>query len=249
MDGCVTNGAARSWGPSTARCCLWRLYGLLGAAAPDGGPGPLRVPAAYLAGDGEGRQDDSSWRRGWPPSSTTTSSSAPTGCATSRPGDRFSRTSDPRQETADWQAHLWRQLAEPEAGDHLARRLAMTLEKLQVAAIGKTPALPARITVFGVSSLPPIFLELLRAAARHLPVELYFASPTWHFWGDLASDREQSRLARRLRRRGSAPGGHYERGNSLLAALGGQGRDFFNLLQELDESGESWHERRIRRSG
>lgn len=220
---------------------LWRLFDLLGAAAAEPG-GPLRAPAAYLAGDADGRKryqlasrlaalfDDYQLFRGdW--------------LETFEAGSPLFDDPDPRHETAEWQALLWRRLTRPGApGEPLARRLGRTLEALRQGESESFPALPARLTVFGVSSLPPIFLTLLQATARHLPVELYFASPTWHFWGDLTSDREQSRLARRRPGGASPGGGHYERGNSLLAALGGQGRDFFNLLQELDESGESWHD-------
>ena len=223
---------------------LWRLFALLGEAAATPGHA-LRVPAAYLLQDPDQRKrfqlsarlaalfDDYQLFRGdW--------------LRDFEAGRPLFPPEDPRQDTAAWQAYLWRRLHHPGAGDSLARRLERTIEILYRGWDAKNaPRLPPRITVFGVSSLPPVFLELLRAASCHLEVELYFASPTWHYWGDLFSDREQVRLARRFRRSSAAPAaipGHLERGNSLLSGLGQQGRDFFNLLQELDESGESWHD-------
>src|SRR5690606_24305747 len=41
---------------------------------------------------------------------------------------------------------------------------------------GAPTNLPGRITVFGVSTLPPAFLELLAALARHTEVTVYCAS-------------------------------------------------------------------------
>ena len=79
---------------------------------------------------------------------------------------------------------------------------------------------------------PPVFLRLMPALSRFIPVAIYFTSPTYHYWGDLRSEREVDRITRRIERRRTAPIDelHYEQGQPLLAALGRQGRDFFNLL-------------------
>ncbi len=160
---------------------------------------------------------------------------------------------------ASWQSELWRSLAGTGTAaapreDHLARRTARLLEILRAPA---TPAaaLPRRLSVFGASTLPPIFLEVAVALARLVPVRVYLLSPTYHYWGDLRSEREAARIRRRLRgaatRRRPAtakPGDdhrepdHLEVGHPLLAAFGRQGRDFFNLLQEADAEGAAWHE-------
>jgi exodeoxyribonuclease V gamma subunit len=244
--------ARREMEPFDREVLLWRIYRLLGQLDKGGEPS-LRVPAAYLAGDEGGRKrfqlaarlaglfdDYQLFRPDW-------LREIEAGRPLFEAADP--RQADSRQESAAWQAWLWLRLQQEGSGEHLARRLQATVEKLLESPAGKPLPLPQRITVFGVSSLPPVFLELLRAASLHLSVEIYFASPTWHYWGDLFSDREQVRLARRFRRRDAgAPAGdplaagHFERGHSLLSALGGQGRDFFNLLQELDASGEAWHE-------
>ena len=76
---------------------------------------------------------------------------------------------------AAWQAAIWRALcADIGPGvPHLATQLRRTIDALDHGAVD---ALPARIVVFGVSALPPLFLELLAAVARHLPVTIYSAS-------------------------------------------------------------------------
>lgn len=80
---------------------------------------------------------------------------------------------------ARWQAALWRTLC-ADSGDgvlHLAARMRRMIDTLHTTP--SPPAdLPPRITVFGVSTLPPVFVELLLALARHLPVTIYSAAPT-----------------------------------------------------------------------
>jgi len=76
-----------------------------------------------------------------------------------------------------WQMSLWRQLC---AGDtlplHLARWFTDSLEELERCTTA--PAnLPPRVSVFGVSTLPPIFAKLLRALAHFIPVRAYILAP------------------------------------------------------------------------
>ena len=80
---------------------------------------------------------------------------------------------------AAWQAALWRTLvadakhAVPAAG----RRLRQLIDRLQ----HDTPTgLPSRVTVFGVSTLPPLFVDALAALATHIPVTVLSASLTAH---------------------------------------------------------------------
>ena len=106
---------------------------------------------------------------------------------------------------AAWQAALWRQLVAGAAVDgvparHLATRLRNTIALLERAA----PAgLPARVSVFGVSTLPPLFVDLLVALARHVPVTIYSASLDF-----------------------TSP-------HPLAAAFGGQSREFLGQLVRL----------------
>ncbi len=147
--------------------------------------------------------------------------------------------------TASWQSKLWRSIVADAAPDHhLARRSIEVLDVLTRS--GQPPTgLPRRLSVFGASTLPPIVLEILVALARFIPVRIYLLSPTYHFWGELRSEREAARLRQRKRRSADDPTAeedHLEAGHPLLAAFGRQGRDFFNLLQEADTEGAAWTE-------
>lgn len=72
-----------------------------------------------------------------------------------------------------WQAALWRELCANDA-EHGAHRLTRLLAHVREAAPGSL-SLPSRVSVFGVSSLPPRIIELLAAIAQHTEVTVYAA--------------------------------------------------------------------------
>jgi exodeoxyribonuclease V gamma subunit len=75
-----------------------------------------------------------------------------------------------------WQATLWRTLLEGEHPAHFARWFTETIALLDRAT--SAPAgLPRRVTVFGISTLPPLFVQLLQALARFVPVQVYLLTP------------------------------------------------------------------------
>lgn len=133
-------------------------------------------------------------------------------------------------EHAAWQATLWRELVNSTPQPHLARRLHDAIHRLETMD-SEPPGLPARLTAFAVGSLPPVFLDLLRALARHRPVTIHLLAPTPHFWSDLRSPREQ--------RRNTEPS---PIGNALLAGFARQGRELATLLQQRDDTGQAWEE-------
>lgn len=76
---------------------------------------------------------------------------------------------------AAWQASLWRDLRAEIDSDipDLAAQLRQTISAVRN---GDVKTLPSRVTVFGVNTLPPLFVELLAALARHVPVTVYTAT-------------------------------------------------------------------------
>ncbi len=75
-----------------------------------------------------------------------------------------------------WQAYLWRTLTANRAPRHLARWFTTTIEQLERSTSAPV-GLPARVSVFGVSTLPPLFIRLLHAIARFVPVRFYVFVP------------------------------------------------------------------------
>jgi exodeoxyribonuclease V gamma subunit len=143
-----------------------------------------------------------------------------------------------------WQARLWRLLlddvGEPACHSHRAAIHQAFLQRIQT--IDTRPAaLPRRIVVFGISSLPQQTLEALTALAQFSQVLLIVANPCRHYWADIIEDRELLKASQRrqLGKPGLPAEPRYEdlhlHANPLLAAWGKQGRDYIRLLDAFDQ--------------
>jgi len=132
----------------------------------------------------------------------------------------------------DWQAVLWRALTARAPGMHRAALLQTFRRRL---ATGKIPAtmFPRRISLFGISFLPPFHLDFLAALAGVTEVTIYLFNPCGGYWGDLYSERRRIELALEQELPPEALE-FYETGNPLLSSLGTQGQEFFSQLLDLD---------------
>ncbi|MDO7897250.1 exodeoxyribonuclease V subunit gamma [Pseudomonas citrulli] len=143
-----------------------------------------------------------------------------------------------------WQAELWRALlldvgeagmAQSRAGVH--QRYIERINSLDVA----PPGLPARVIVFGISSLPAQALEALAGLSRFSQVLLCVHNPCRHHWADIVADKDLLRhqYKRQARKHGMPvvldPQTLHQHAHPLLAAWGKQGRDYINLLDSYDE--------------
>lgn len=131
-----------------------------------------------------------------------------------------------------WQRALWlRLLAQPSGNVHRGLLFHRILSRLG----GQEDLghlLPKRISIIGLHTMPPVFLEYLNRLAGHMDVHLLLLSPCRHYWGDAESRRAQfKRLMRQPLAEREVNTGHHP----LLAALGQQGRDFHNMLLESGE--------------
>lgn len=139
-----------------------------------------------------------------------------------------------RQPHEKWQQLWWQQLRLSHQTLPLFRQIQHASKRLQSAHARK--ALPQRISVFGIATLPPLFLNLMAECARYTEVSFYVVTPTDQYWGDVLSAKEKQHNQPMLSGLEPLASGH-----ELLASLGKQGRDFFNLLQNLDQHGQAWH--------
>ncbi|CAG7856265.1 RecBCD enzyme subunit RecC [biofilm metagenome] len=123
-----------------------------------------------------------------------------------------------------WQQVLWRQLTEQIGQKHRGALWLDVIEKLNtVTDDAITKRLPERISVFGVNTMPPLFLTYLQSVSKHCDVHLFLLNPAQGFWADLATERHQS------------SGDGDTNGHPLLASLGQQGREFQEMLLEFSE--------------
>jgi len=133
-------------------------------------------------------------------------------------------------ETPHWQAHLWQRLTENE-NNHRANLLDQLRDNL-LASDTRPAGLPERIAIFGVSALPPVYLNLFELMARHCDITLYFLSPSEGYWGDLVDQKTQAkRIAQRDLFEADDEDDYFNTGHPLLASMGKQGQAFFEQLQ------------------
>jgi exodeoxyribonuclease V gamma subunit len=131
-----------------------------------------------------------------------------------------------------WQAALWRRLAQETSSDGRHPMLAL-LEMLdaQGIALARTGRLPASAHVFCLPTLPPVHLALLQRLGTHVDLHLYMLNPSQAYWFDVVDARRLATLALRGER------DHHEVGNRLLAAWGQQTKSALGLL--VDAAGTS----------
>jgi exodeoxyribonuclease V gamma subunit len=110
---------------------------------------------------------------------------------------------------ARWQARLWREIVAQQGAHHLAARARAFLEAVASAGSGHEPlaGLPERVSLFGVTTLPPLYVDVLEALASRVELHLFVLGCT------------RDPLAEPARM------------NPLAASLGAVGRDFHRVLE------------------
>lgn len=136
-----------------------------------------------------------------------------------------------------WQPILLRQTRAGAAGGSASSGI-MLPAMLEALAAGRIAGqLPERIALFGISTLPPLYLEILERLSEHLDVHLFVLSPSDVYWGDIRSRRE---VLRALERHNASLDQvddllHLDAGNPLLASMGRIGRDFQAVLEMVTD--------------
>ncbi|GAB6142072.1 exodeoxyribonuclease V subunit gamma [Methylosoma difficile] len=123
----------------------------------------------------------------------------------------------PNEEAEVWQMALWRQITAQTGPQHRGALWLAAIAKMTDAEPGAFSAqLPERVSVFGLNTLPPLFLSFLQGLSRHCQLHVYLLNPAQEFWADLPGKRQA---------RSEEFSGH-----PLLVALGQQGREFQDML-------------------
>lgn len=91
-----------------------------------------------------------------------------------------------------------------------------------------------RVSLFAISTLSPSYLQFITAVASVMDVHMFILNPSAAYWADIRSRREIARAARS----GESATTYLEEGNSLLASLGRQGRDYIDSLVAIAEQVE-----------
>lgn len=157
--------------------------------------------------------------------------------------------------TMQWQQILWNQLVDDIRQDHdeltfntshrayLQQRYFDKLDHLTPAEQAK---LPPRIFVFGISSLPQTQLQVLQKLSQYINVHLFFTNPSKEAWGDDQEQKVLEKLALKQRLSGDEIDAlRTSQGNPLLSTWGKQGKEFLNLLMELEQQPIELYDERL----
>jgi exodeoxyribonuclease V gamma subunit len=132
-----------------------------------------------------------------------------------------------------WQAVLWRTLTAQKPTHRAGNK-----KKLVSQIVNKTyipPFLSNRISIFGISFLPPFHVEIIQALSSVVDIHLFILNPCAEYWDDVLSEREIGRITKKKGKRIiPAADLHWESGNVLLSSFGGYGRDFLARLHNLE---------------
>jgi exodeoxyribonuclease V gamma subunit len=129
--------------------------------------------------------------------------------------------------TPHWQARLWKKLVDGD-GIHWVR---LQQQFMQALTTKHADLSNQRVLIFGIAQLSPGYLQLLREAARYMDVHFFLVNPCQQYWGDIVADKIKIQSD-------DVVAEYLEVGNPLLASMGRQGRDFFELLIELEPDAE-----------
>ncbi|MFA5923366.1 MAG: exodeoxyribonuclease V subunit gamma [Methylococcaceae bacterium] len=122
--------------------------------------------------------------------------------------------------TERWQKALWQQISVQTGNKHRGSLWLDVIAKFNATKEGAfNQSLPERISVFGINTMPPLFLSYLEGLSKHCQLHLFLLNPTQTFWADLASKRQRANDENFI-------------GHPLLSTLGQQGREFQDMLLE-----------------
>ncbi len=119
-----------------------------------------------------------------------------------------------------WQQALWLQITAQTGSKHRGSLWLDVIAKLNAAEPGAfSQQLPERISVFGLNTMPPLFLSYLEGLSKHCQLHLFLLNPAQGFWADLETRRQRTNDENFT-------------GHPLLSTLGQQGREFQEMLLE-----------------
>ena len=122
-----------------------------------------------------------------------------------------------------WQKALWRNITAQIGTQHRGALWQKVINQLLDADENfYADKLPERVIVFGINTMPPLFLAFLHGLSKHCQLHLFLLNPSQDYWADIPSKR--SRLKQ-------TPEEQYD-SHPLLSSLGQQGREFQALLLE-----------------
>ncbi len=136
----------------------------------------------------------------------------------------------------NWQAILWQNLT---ANNKNHR--AYIGKKFIRNPIYDPKTMPKRISIFGITTLPPIYFHIMTALSAFCQTNLFILNPSYQYWGDILSDKQIGKTEKKYIKKGitiNTKDIHIQRQNSLLASMGTSGKQFIELIIEHQKTNE-----------
>jgi exodeoxyribonuclease V gamma subunit len=128
-----------------------------------------------------------------------------------------------------WQAKLWRRFTE-ESKQHRASLLQRFVKAAETGELHQD-GLPERLSIFGINSLAPVYLEVIERISEFVDIHIFHLSPCQQAWDDILSERLLALKRQSWRDQGLDDlSAYFTAGNPLLASMGTMGQEFFSLL-------------------
>ena len=156
-----------------------------------------------------------------------------------------------------WQQKVWQEIYHKVIPKHYLANITKLLKSLPEERY-QNKNIPTRLFVIGISTLPPLFIDLLHTLSQKIDVRVFFTNPSQFYWGDLTQYRNRN-VQRILFESAEAREEIFSpdideygldveletseqwlefHGNPLLASFGKIGRDFIHLLSQYDDINE-----------
>jgi len=121
-------------------------------------------------------------------------------------------------ESEQWQRALWQKVTEELGHNHRGLLWQNVISRFHQST-DLSKHLPERIFVFGLNTMPPLFLDYLQGLSLHCDIHLFLLNPAQVYWADLASKKQLTEA-------------NTTEDHPLLSTLGQQGREFQQMLLE-----------------
>ncbi|MCF6249173.1 MAG: exodeoxyribonuclease V subunit gamma, partial [Desulfobacula sp.] len=132
-----------------------------------------------------------------------------------------------------WQAALWNKIESKFSGQHPAIKTQSFLKNTTLDGLKKNN-LPARISFFGISALPPVFLQVIEKISTIIDVHLFLLVPSNLFFFDMKSKRQELLAAISNQAQDEFNFFSNEMTNPLLTSLGTSGQRFLTQIENYD---------------
>ncbi len=134
--------------------------------------------------------------------------------------------------SAEWQAFLFQNVTDQRPEAHLAFRVRAFLHEFSNAKFNMDD-LPPRISLFGISNLPELFLQVFEKISQVMDINLFLLTPSSRFFFDIRSEKEIEKKAIK-----EGPGKDLgvlfdEPVNPLLSSLGTSAIRFHSCLESF----------------